>query len=152
VATPSPATFQALLAQHDERSAVVHAPVERVFASLDDHTRLASHMRQSSWKMGGGRMVITVDEGRGQRVGSRIWLTGRILSIKLAVEEVVIERRPPHRKVWETIGSLQLPVMAPYLMGVEVTPEDQASRLRIFIDYALPERTPARWLGRLFGR
>jgi hypothetical protein len=79
-------------------------------------------------------------------------LTGRILGIKLAVEEVVIERTPPHRKVWETIGSPQLLVMGHYRMGVEVIPAGQASQLRIFIDYTLPERTPARWLGRLFGR
>jgi hypothetical protein len=72
--------------------------------------------------------------------------------MELAVEEVVTERKPPHRKVWETMGSPQLLVIGPYRMGVEVTPEGQTSRLRVFIDYALPERAPARWLGRLFGR
>src|SRR5262249_9720047 len=67
-----------MFARHDESSGVVQAPVDRVFAYVDEHTRLSSHMSQSSWKMGGGRMVIELDAGRGQRVGSRIRLTGRI--------------------------------------------------------------------------
>jgi hypothetical protein len=72
--------------------------------------------------------------------------------MELAVEEMVTERTPPHRKVWETIGSPKLFVIGHYRMGFEVTPQGQASRLRVFIDYALPERVPGRWLGRLFGR
>jgi len=141
-----------MLTQHDERSALVQCPVDRVFAYVDDSTRLASHMRQSSWKMGGGRMAIELDEGWGQRVGSRIRLTGRVLGMELVVEEMMTERTPPHRKVWATIGSPKLFVIGPYRMGFEVTPQGQASRLRVFIDYALPERAPVRWLGRLFGR
>src|SRR5438093_7922103 len=108
-------------------------------------------MRQSSWKMGGGRMPIALDAGRGQRVGSRIRLIGRVLGMELAAEERVTEHTPPHRKVWETTGSPKLLVIGHYRMGFEVTPEGQASRLRVFINYALPERVPARWLGRLFG-
>jgi len=97
-------------------------------------------------------MAIALDEGRGQRVGSRMRLTGRVLGIVRAVEEMVIERTPPHRKVWETTGPPQLCVMGQYRMGFEVTPQGQALRLRVFIDYALPERAPARWLGQLFGK
>jgi len=72
--------------------------------------------------------------------------------MELAAEERVTEHTPPHRKVWETTGSPKLLVIGHYRMGFEVTPEGQASRLRVFINYALPERVPARWLGRLFGR
>jgi hypothetical protein len=72
--------------------------------------------------------------------------------MELAVEEMVTERTPPHRKVWETLGSPKLIVIGHYRMGFELTPEGQTSRLRVFIDYALPERASARWLGRLFGR
>src|SRR5262249_8204884 len=127
-------------------------PVDRVFAHVDDHTRLSTHMNQSSWKMGGGRMAIELDAGRGQHVGAHIRLTGRVFGMKLAVEEIVTERMPPHPKVWEAIGSPNLLVIGHYRMGFEITPEGQASRLRVFIDYAMPERAPARWLGRLFGR
>jgi hypothetical protein len=71
--------------------------------------------------------------------------------MELTVEEIVTERTPPYRKVWETTGSPKLVVMGQYRMGFEITPEGPGSRLRVFIDYALPERAPTRWLGYLFG-
>lgn len=141
-----------MLTHHDESSAFVRAPVDAVFAYVDAPTHLSSHMSQSSWQMGGGRMVIALDAGRGQTVGSHIRLSGRVLGMALAVEEMVTERHPPHRKVWETTGAPKLVVIGHYRMGFAVTPEGNGSRLRVFIDYAMPERAPARWLGHLFGR
>jgi hypothetical protein len=85
-----------------------------VFARIDHHTRLSSHMSESSWKMGGGRMKVEVDEGRGQKVGSQIGLAGRVLGIELSVEEVVTERSPSFRKVWGTTGSPNLLVIGDY--------------------------------------
>lgn len=96
-------------------------------------------------------MAIEVDEGRGQKVGSRIRLAGRVLGIPLSVDEIVTQRDPPHRKVWETTGSPRLLVIGRYRMGFELLPQGEVSLLRVFIEYALPENAPARWLGRLFG-
>jgi Polyketide cyclase / dehydrase and lipid transport len=135
-----------------ETRGFVKAPVEQVFAHLDDHTRLSSHMGEPSWKMGGGRMETELDEGQGQKVGSRIRLSGRVFGIELSVDEIVKERNPPHRKVWETTGTPRLLVIDHYRMGFELTPDANGSMLRVFIEYALPESAPARWLGHLFGR
>jgi len=38
-------------------------------------------------------------------VGSKLRLSGRAFGIGLHVEEVIIERMPPQRKVWETVGA-----------------------------------------------
>ena len=97
-------------------------------------------------------METELDEGRGQKIGSRIRLSGRVLGVELSVEEIVTERNPPRRKVWETIGAPKLLVIGPYRMGFELSPQGKGSMLRVFIEYALPESAPARWLGRLFGR
>jgi hypothetical protein len=70
----------------------------------------------------------------------------------LSVEEIVIERVPPQRKVWETTGSPKLLVIGQYRMGFEITSQGNGSLLRVDIDYALPEDAPARSLGSLFGR
>ena len=83
-----------------ESNDFVQSSVDRIFAHIDDHTRLSSHMGEPSWKMGGGRMKTELDEGRGQRVGSRIRLAGRVFGVELSVEEIVTEHNPPHRKVW----------------------------------------------------
>ena len=97
-------------------------------------------------------METKIDAGRGQTVGSRIRLSGRVFGVELSVEEIVVERVPPRRKVWETTDAPKLLVIGHYRMGFELTTQGNGSVLRVFIEYALPERAPARWLGRLFGR
>lgn len=140
-----------MLDRHDDCTVLVAAPMDAVFDRLDDHTRLSSHMSESSWQMGGGRMSIALDEGGGRKVGSHIVLSGRMLGISLFVDEVVTAREPPTRKVWETVGAPRLVVIGAYRMGFELTPESSGSRLRVFIEYELPGSGVGRWLGRLFG-
>ncbi len=141
-----------MLPLHHECSGLVPSPLDQVFAHVDDHRRLSSHMSEPSWRTGWGRMETEVDEGRGQAVGSRIRLSGRVLGVELSVEEVVVERNPPHRKVWETTGAPKLLVIGHYRMSFELAAYGSGSLLGVLIEYALPERAPARWLGRLFGR
>jgi hypothetical protein len=139
------------LPRHREFTAFIPASAADVFEHVDDHARLSSHMNNSSWVMGGGRMEIGSDAHHGVTVGSRIRMTGRVLGIRLSVEEDVIERNPPFRKVWETVGRPRLLVIGHYRMGFDITPRYEGCLLRVFIDYALPEHPPARWLARLLG-
>ena len=141
-----------MLPLRHESNGFVRSPMDQVFAHIDDHTRLSSHMGEPSWKMGGGRMETILDEGRGQKVGSQIRLSGQVFGVELSVEEIVAERNPPRRKVWETTGAPKLLVIGHYRMGFELSPRGNGSMLRVFIEYTLPERGAARWLGRLFGR
>jgi len=97
-------------------------------------------------------MEIELDDGRGQRVGSRIRLSGRVFGVQLSVEEIVTERNPPHCKVWETTGSPRLLVIGRYRMAFEIAAQEIGSLLCVYLDYALPEDVPGRWLGRLVGR
>ena len=94
-----------------ESNGFVQSPMDQVFAHIDDHTRLSSHMGKPSWRTEGGRMETEIDEGRGQEVGSRIRLSGRVFGVALSVEEIVTERNPPHGKVWETTGAPKLLVI-----------------------------------------
>jgi len=100
--------------------------------------------------MGGGRMGTTIDEGHGQKVGSHIRLSGKAFGISIALDEVVTRYEPPRFKTWETVGSLKLLVVGHYRLGVEITPHNGTSDLRVFIDYNLPDRNA--WLGYLFGK
>jgi hypothetical protein len=152
-ASAPPRSGSLALPQHYDAEGVVERPADELFARLDDHAQLASHMRESSWRMLGSRMELAFDEAGGRAVGSHIRLMGRVLGIPLRVEEAVTERSPPERKVWETLGTPQLLVIGSYRMGFEIARvTERRSRLRVFIEYAQPERTPARWLGRLLGR
>jgi hypothetical protein len=139
-----------MLPQHYEYSAAVRAPAGTLFDHLDDHAQLSSHMSESSWMMANGKMSIQVDDGGDRRVGSVIRLSGRICGMALDVSERVIDREPPHRKVWETIGSPRLLIVGHYRMGFGIVPMAGGSMLSVFIDYALPESGAGRWLGKLF--
>lgn len=136
---------------HDESSALANAPVERVFAYLDDPKALAAHMGESSMMMIGSRMSIDVDADGGRVIGSKIRMQGSILGIALSLEEMITERHVPNQKIWETIGTSKLLVIAHYRMGFELTPKGDSSLVRVFIDYSLPSKAPGSWLGGLFG-
>lgn len=137
--------------EHEERTAVVEASAERLFDALDDHARMSAHMNARSWMLGGGRMETTTDEGDGRRVGSHIRLAGRVFGVRLFVDEVVTEHDRPRRKVWQTVGEPRLLVIGSYRMGFDIEPSGPRSRLRVFIDYDLPPRGVARWIGRVLG-
>ena len=136
---------------HFETTVEVSATADTVFSYLNDHGRLSAHMSRSSWMMAGSRMALELDATQGRTVGARIRLSGRVLGIPLSVEEIVTERKPPWRKVWETTGTPNLLVIGQYRMGYAITPKGKASLLRVFIDYALPDGQFSRLLGALFG-
>lgn len=135
--------------RHYEDSAVILADAAKVFAYIDNHARLSSHMSKSSWMMGGGRMETTVDTGHGQKIGSHFRLKGRAFGIKIYLDEVVTHYEPPSFKIWETVGIPKLLVIGRYRMGIAIKPQNKHSLLRVFIDYDLPNTNV--WLGQLFG-
>jgi polyketide cyclase/dehydrase/lipid transport protein len=135
---------------HHESTVLVAAHCDDIFAFVDDHSKLSSHMSQRSWMMGGGTMSIEMDAKHGRAVGSTIRLSGSVLGVKLSVEETVTERLPPQRKTWRTVGEPRLLVIGAYQMGVEIEPRGESSLLRVFIDYTYPTKRVQRWIGGLF--
>lgn len=140
-----------MVVRHHESHRFVTAAPEAVFSFIDDHARLSSHMRESSWMMGGGRMTVELDEAKGHAVGSHIRLSGRVYGVRLYLDEVVTRRDPPTTKVWATVGASRLLVIGAYEMGIQITPEAGGSHVRVFIDYELPKGWATYCLGRLFG-
>lgn len=142
----SPQPDAAPLPRHREARAFVAAPARAVFARLDDQTRLAEHMGRPSAMMGGGRMTYDFDEGGGQAIGSHIRMGGEAFGLRLFVDEVVTLREPPRRKVWRTTGEPRLIIMGAYEMGFEIDETPHGCDLKVWIDYALPDRGWARYL------
>lgn len=141
--------------RHTEAAARVAASPHRVFAHLDDQTRLAEHMSKPSLIMGGGKMTYDFDEQKGQAVGSHIRLGGSAFGVRLYLDEMVTERTPPRHKVWRTVGQPKLIVVDSYEMGFDISVVDRGSALRVWIDYELPPRGLGRivpWLGDAYAR
>ena len=138
-----------MVARHHESSVLLNASVDQAFAHFDDFRQLSAHMAKPSAMMAGSRMTIETDERDGRAVGSKVRMSGSMLGMRLALEEVVVEREPPLRKAWQTLAA-RLVVIGQYRLGFELEPAGAAARARIFIDYSLPDKAPARWLGFLF--
>lgn len=83
-----------MAARHCERTILVAALPEDVFEFVDDFSRLSSHMSESSWMMGGGRMTVETDAAKGQAVGSHIRMSGRVFGVPLSLDEVVTRHEP----------------------------------------------------------
>lgn len=126
--------------------------VQQAFDWLDDHRHLSSHMASSSWMMAGSSMHTEFDERRFRAVGSRLRMHGRVLCLPLALQEQVVVREPPRRKVWDTVGEPNLLVIGAYRMGFELETAGDGVVLTVCIDYELPSRGVARWLGFVLGR
>lgn len=129
----------------------VAAVPAQVFDVLDDPARVGAHMKRRSVMTLGGRFQYEIDDD-GRRVGSTIRLTGRVLGVRLAVVERVTEHERPHRKSWETVGEPRLGIIGRYCMGFEIEPVGDASRLRVFVRYALPAHPIWALLRRLAAR
>jgi hypothetical protein len=134
--------------RHYEENVTLPVGAEEIFSYVDDFTKLSSHMNKSSSMMMGGSMETSLDEGRGQAIGSHVRMKGKMMGIELLLEEVVTERQPPHRKAWETIGRQRLLVIDSYRLGFDITQGNKSSELRVFIDYNLATVASLRWLGR----
>jgi len=144
-------TMPAQFRYHYAAEAVVATDSHSLFEHLDDPTRLSAHMNRSSRQTAGMCMAIETDGGRGRTVGSHIRMSGRILGIKLVLDEVVTVRIPPARKMWEIVGTPRLLIIGRYQMGFEVKPHSDGTHLRVFIDYARPDGMITNLLGYLFG-
>ena len=78
-------------------------------------------------------------------------LHGRMMGIRLSLEEVVNKRQVPAVKAWETIGTPKLLVIPHYRMGFELTRTGVSSLVRVCIDCSLPIKPPGSWFGHLPG-
>ncbi|MCL5072440.1 MAG: SRPBCC family protein, partial [Actinobacteria bacterium] len=117
--------------RHYGDSKLIPVDAAEVFAFIDDHTRLSSHMNKSSLMTGGGRMHTSVDAGHGQEIGSHIRMSGKAFGITLFLDEVITHREPPHMKVWETVGEPKLLVVGRYRMQVKIEPREEGSLLDV---------------------
>nr|WP_237244029.1 polyketide cyclase [Sinorhizobium sp. M14] len=108
-------------------------------------------MREPSMMMLGARMIYELDERAGRATGSVIKMHGSLLGLPLSVEEVIVDRRPPHRKTWRTFGRTRLAVIGAHQVGFEIMPAKGFCRLRIFINFNYPSSILGKLIGMMFG-
>ena len=97
-------------------------------------------------------MEISIQPENARGAGTRISLRGRVLGMRLFVEEVVTRYDPPAMKEWETTVPPRLLVIGAYRMSFTTKSEAGGTSLRVTIDYDRPPGVAGRLLGYLFGR
>lgn len=136
--------------RHCEVTVLVKSTPKAVFEYADVFRNFSAHMNQSQMMMAGSKMNVEADKGEGRQIGSHIRMGGTVMGIPVFLDEVIIERNPPFRKVWKT-EKVNLLVIDQYRLGFEITPNDDNSKLLVFIDYDLPKTWKTKVLGWLFG-
>jgi hypothetical protein len=126
-------------------------PIHAAFEYLDDFKKLSAHMERPSAMMLGSHMSIVTDEADGRAVGSRVTMRGTVLGLPLSLEEVVVERQPPHRKAWQTVNT-RLLIIGDYRLGFELEPRSAGCELRVFVDYDWPRGAIARCAAALLAK
>ena len=137
---------------HEENTGFIRQVPEQVFATLDDHVRLAAHMTKRSWRTSWATTQIVTNPEEPRGVGAHIALRGRVLGFRLSVEEAVTRYEPPSLKEWETTEEPHLLVIGRYRMAFSTTSVGNGTQLRVTIDYNHPASGLTRLLGILFGR
>ena len=136
----------------EEARAWLAVRAEQAFDWLDDHRHLSSHMATPSWMMAGSSMHTEFDERGFRALGSRLRMHARVLGLPLALQEQVVVREPPRRKVWETVDEPSLLVIGAYRMGFELETAGGGVALTMRIDHEPPSHGVVRWLGLALGR
>lgn len=136
---------------HHKSFGRANVPIEQVHAFLSDPKALAAHMGESSMMMLGSRMSIDFEAAGGRLARSKVRMHGRMLGMRLSLEESIAKRQILMMKVRETIGAPKLLVIAHCHMDFELTCNRASALMRVFIDYSLPIKSPESWLGHLLG-
>jgi hypothetical protein len=87
----------------------------------------------------GSTLKLEITSPQATGVGATYRYSGRMMGLAIDFSEAVTVYEPGHRKVWRTIGTPQLLIIAAYEMQVLVAPRSSNSTdLTIGIDYSLP--------------
>jgi hypothetical protein len=123
-----------------DRSVVIAAPAERVFAYVDDIRNMARHMSEErSMAMMGSRLTLEIVTPEVTGIGATYRYFGRMMGLTLDFSETVTRYVPGREKGLRTIGDPRLLIIGGYEMGVNVQPLTEVScRLTITFGYDLP--------------
>jgi hypothetical protein len=123
-----------------EARSTIHANPTAVFDYLDAPARFGMHMSRRSAMMFGGRMSVAADVHEGRAIGSIIRLSGAFAGIPISVAQIITDRTPPTRKVWETLPQARLLILEAYCMGFDIEGHGPGSSLRVWIKYRSTQR------------
>jgi hypothetical protein len=118
---------------------VINAPVEEVFAYMDNIGNTGMHMMKNSSMMMGSKLQLEQlsENAIGQNATFR-WY-GKMLWLKMDFTVVVTNWIKDQKKTWETVGVASMIILGWYRMELILTPKENTTNAELSIQYTKPE-------------
>jgi hypothetical protein len=105
-----------------EKTLVVNAKPEEIFAFMDDINNTGMHMTKSNAAMAGGKLTVEWLTPHKTGPGSKYRWTGRAFGMKMDFSVEVTKWIEGKEKIWGTFGDAKMIVLSWYEMYLTLTP------------------------------
>jgi hypothetical protein len=122
-----------------EREILILAPVEKVFAFMDDLTQTGMHMSERSMMMMGSKLELERLPGPEKGVGATFRWSGKVLGLPVDFTETVTYWKENEGKVWETVGSPLMIILGWYRIRLITKPNGEGTSVSLEIEYEPPK-------------
>lgn len=117
----------------------IRAPVEKVFAFLDDLSKTGMHMSERSMMMMGSKLELERLPGPEKGEGATFRWSGKVLGLPVNFTETVTRWKKNEEKVWETVGEPRMIILGWYRMRLTTEPKKSGTSVLLEIQYEPPK-------------
>jgi hypothetical protein len=132
------------------KSILIFSTPEKVFDQMDDFSKTAMHMTESSMMMMGSKLKLEQLSTNATGVGAGYRWYGKMVGMTMDFSETVTKWQPPKLKEWETVGEAKIIIMSWYRMWFEIMPAENGTIARLSISYTSPKQWYYKILSFLF--
>ncbi|HET9137022.1 MAG TPA: SRPBCC family protein [Candidatus Kapabacteria bacterium] len=121
------------------KNIIIKAPVEQVFAYMDNIGNTGMHMMKNSSMMMGSKLKLDQLSENATGPNATFRWYGKMLWFKMDFTVLVTKWIKDREKSWETIGSARMIILGWYRMQLILTPIENTTKAELSIQYIKPE-------------
>lgn len=121
-----------------KKDIIINAPLEIVFARMDDLSKTGMHMSNSSMMMMGSKLMLEQLPGPSQGLGASFHWSGSVMGMPIDITETVTKWVVNKEKIWETIGTPKIIILGWYRMILKTEAVKEGTEASLQIDYTKP--------------
>ncbi len=134
-----------------ERTMIINAMPEDVFAFMDDINNTGMHMTENNPQMMGNKLHLEWLSENKTGLNARYKWTGKVMGMKMNFTVLVTQWDKGKSKTWETIGDAKMIVISWYRMYLELKPNnDGTTTAKLGILYTKSKNIPGFLLGKRY--
>lgn len=136
-----------------EKTVIMNAKPDEVFAFMDDINNTGMHMTKSNAQMMGSKLNLEWLTEHKTGLHTRYRWIGKVMGMKMKFTVIVTQWDNGKSKTWETIGDAKMIVISWYRMYLELKPnEDGTTSAKLGILYTKSKNLPGFLLGRWYSK